>query len=72
MRSNSTLDGSSRLAAQNNDMDHLWTACDVCELLGISRRTLDKLIHRGMPRIRIGRILRFHGPSVRNWIHSQN
>ena len=48
-----------------------WTAADVCAQLNISRRTLDALLKRGIPRIRLSRrLMRFDPMTTMNWIRN--
>ena len=43
-----------------------------CDYLGISNNTLDSWIQRGLPRIKIGKTIRFHKDSIDRWLNSNN
>ena len=45
---------------------------DVCMMLGISVRTLRKLVKQGeIPHLRIGRLLRFDPNALKRWIEAK-
>jgi excisionase family DNA binding protein len=46
----------------------LWTSDQACEYFGIGRRTLDRWrAHRGLPYMRVGRVVRFMPDELREW-----
>ena len=43
-----------------------------CDYLGISNNTLDSWIQKGLPSIKIGKIIRFHKDAIDRWLNSDN
>lgn len=43
-----------------------------CSYLGISNNTLDSWIVKGLPKIKIGKTIRFHKESIVQWLNSHN
>ena len=43
-----------------------------CNYLGISNNTLDSWIVKGLPKIKIGKTIRFHKDAIDQWINSHN
>jgi len=57
------------LLVSEREAARLWGVDDVAEYCGVSERTVRSwLQHRGLPAIRIGRVLRFEPASVRAWL----
>ena len=44
----------------------------VCNYLGISNNTLDSWIVKGLPKIKIGKTIRFHKNSIDRWLNDNN
>ncbi|NQQ32455.1 helix-turn-helix domain-containing protein [Streptococcus suis] len=42
-----------------------------CDYLGISNNTLDSWIRKGLPVIRIGKIVRFDKAEINHWLQNQ-
>lgn len=53
-------------------MFKLFTDLELCKVLGFSRVTLWRLRKKGMPCIRIGRILRYKLDEVVLWLETQS
>ncbi|MGT2800995.1 helix-turn-helix transcriptional regulator [Streptococcus marmotae] len=54
---------------QNNNLESPFlNKKQVCDYLSISNNTLDSWIERGLPVIRIGKILRFDRKEINRWI----
>ena len=43
-----------------------------CNYLGISNNTLDSCIVKGLPKIKIGKTIRFHKEDIVQWLNSHN
>ena len=43
-----------------------------CNYLGISNNTLDSWIVKGLPKIKIGKTIRFHKDAIDQWLNSHN
>ena len=43
-----------------------------CDYLGISNNTLDSWIVKGLPKIKIGKTIRFHKDAIDQWLNSHN
>jgi len=43
-----------------------------CNYLGISNNTLDSWIVKGLPKIKIGKTIRFHKEDIVQWLNSHN
>ena len=43
-----------------------------CHYLGISNNTLDSWIVKGLPKIKIGKTIRFHKDAIDQWLNSHN
>lgn len=43
-----------------------------CNYLGISNNTLDSWILKGLPKIKIGKTIRFHKEDIVQWLNSHN
>lgn len=50
----------------------LLTTTEVAELLKVNRRTIYKLIDRGMPVIRVLDDYRFNKPDIEEWLKAQS
>ena len=44
---------------------------ELCEELAISRPTLERLVAQGMPRLKVGRSVRFSLPRVLEWLEAK-
>lgn len=52
--------------------ERLWSTADVCEFLGLSARTVRRLITtQGLPCLKLGGTLRFDSASVASWARRQ-
>jgi excisionase family DNA binding protein len=52
-------------------MDQLLTLQQVAEYLNVSLKTVRRLLLRGLPSVRIGRLIRFRQQDVARWIEAR-
>ena len=58
---------------EKNTLSHPYlNKQQTCDYLGISNNTLDSWIQRGLPSIKIGKIIRFHKDAIDRWLNSDN
>lgn len=54
-----------------NATDPLQTKQQIASWAGVSPRTVQQWASDGCPHLRVGRVLRFHGPDVLTWLTEQ-
>ena len=52
-------------------MDQLLTLQQVAEYLNVSPRTVRRLLLRGLPSVRLGRLVRFRDQDVARWVEAR-
>jgi excisionase family DNA binding protein len=52
-------------------MDQLLTIRQVAEYLNVSLKTVRRLLGRGLPSVRVGRLVRFRQQDVARWIEAR-
>ena len=52
-------------------MEKLLDTGGVAEILGVSTRTVKRLVQRGFPCVRVGRSLRFDQADVFRWVEAR-
>lgn len=54
--------------AESRELPRLLTLPEVAEVLQVSPKTVRRLVARGFPHIRFGRVLRFDPADVHRWL----
>lgn len=52
-------------------MDQLLTLQQVAEYLNVSAKTVRRLMQRGLPSVRFGRLVRFREQDVSGWVEAR-
>ena len=55
----------------DDDVQALWKVSDIARRLGICRRTVNNMMTRGLPFLKLGRSVRFIPASVESWLLRQ-
>ena len=62
---------SRRVSTSREDLQPLLTLQEVARVLAVSPRTVRRLLSRGLPHVRIGRVLRFDPVDVGSWVEAR-
>lgn len=67
-----SLDGSRCESGENSNQPRLWDKADVARFAGVTKRTVDNLMARGLPHLKIGaRRVRFDPAEVQDWFRRE-
>lgn len=61
-------------AVSDNQIDDVWmTFCEVCSYLKATKSQIRAMVHRrGIPYSKLGHLLRFHRPTIDEWMLSNS
>ncbi len=60
-----------RLRAAGGSSGRLLSIAEVAEFLGVSPKTVRRLMRRGLPSVRFGRLVRFEQRDLLRWVEAR-
>lgn len=66
-----SLGGAAQLPSLASKAGQLLTIEQVAEFLGVSPRTVRRLMRRGLPSVRFGRLVRFEQRDLLRWVEAR-